>query len=75
MLLTEEQQQQLINLSKTMKARLQSATADLATATLTLNMQSQMLENSTKTVNLLVDFIRSHGFEPPVVPDLPALPN
>jgi len=70
-MLNQEQQMTLIDQCQAMTEKVKAVAADLSTANTTIEMQAELLKNSTTTINFLVEFIKKHGIEPPVLPDLP----
>jgi len=66
-MLTEEQQQQLIELCKTSQAMLEKMTKQLKEGEERLNTNSELLRQSTEDINVLLAFIRSKGLQPPPI--------
>jgi len=66
-MLTEEQQQQLIELCKTSQAMLEKMTKQLKEGEERLNTNSELLRQSTEDINLLLAFIKSKGLQPPKI--------
>jgi hypothetical protein len=65
MSLTEEQQIELINLGNQAMEKILSLTELLATGDKRFKTNSQLLDQATQDINLLLAFIKSKGLQPP----------
>lgn len=66
-MLTEEQQQHLIELCKTSQAVLETTTKQLKEGERRLEANTELLRQATEDINLLLAFIKSKGLQPPKI--------
>lgn len=66
-MLTEEQQQHLMNLCKVAEQQLHNMKELLATGEERLRLNEELLRQSTEDIHVLLAFIKSKGLQPPKI--------